>query len=168
MAKMPLTSPLLSHIIYLMNCEPTGIKKKPRPKVSALEMHAEDVLTRYRQGQTLKEIMNWLKDSPRNVSITEQGVRGWVKNRLRKISKRAAEFSTSGIPASLQQKASCAPLLGSEKAKVAMPTTKSPTRQQGLGNPEPWITSKVKPDISEFFIDEAAAERAKNPLARKP
>ena len=53
-----------------------------------LEPYARDVLLVAREGQSMKNIVDWLAEPPRSVSVTRQAVHGWVKLRVR-IAKPA-------------------------------------------------------------------------------
>ena len=157
--------------------------QKPGPKGRVLEPYAAEVLQRARDGQSMQDIVNWLAQPPREVSITRQAVHLWVKARIRKLVKLNAAFAGTGVGAPFQTTTASGAV---QSAAVASPTTASaraetssgsgsPKRdmrapaaliepEASIGQPIPQQSSRQRVDLSEFHVDESALLRAQNPL----
>lgn len=145
---------------------PAG-KPKPGPRGRVLEPYAREVLLMARQGQSMQNIVNWLAESPRNITITRQAVHLWVKARIKKLEKLNVAFQNTGVGGPFQE-------IGVVQA------ARRPERASGLDPPRP---ASIQPapvlrnpaaqpsakwvDFSEYMVDESDLNRAKNPLISK-
>lgn len=80
-----------------MNRKPVPPIRKPNPKVRQLDPYRTEILLLYREGQSLKDIVEWLAEPPRGIVISRQSVYGWIKTRLARMAKRAEEMKGANL-----------------------------------------------------------------------
>lgn len=51
----------------------------------------------------MRDIAEWLKQRPREVTITRQAVHSWLKARLRKLKKLHVDFAHTGVAAQFKE-----------------------------------------------------------------
>ncbi len=154
-----------------------------KPRIATLEPYAEMVLAFYTQGHTNLRIALWLKEPPRNIQISRQGVSKWIRTRLKKMSTRAAAFggpiafaqllSTQNVQISsvvetpvttpLVTQTSTPKLEPVEAPKPPLETTPAKRR------PEPW-NSKAKPlfDMSDLIRESIESPARVDPFVNRP
>lgn len=153
-------------------------KPKPGPKGKVLEPYAAEILLKARQGQSMQDIVNWLAQPPRAVTITRQAVHLWLKARIRKLAKLNATFANTGVGAPFQATGLAEPKLPpvaptSMAGPSATPSPESRSLLSKVSAVE--VTQsrgrhllRPKVDVSEFMVEEDALERAQNPLRSDP
>lgn len=138
-------------------------RSKPGPKGRVLEPYAREVLIMTREGKSMQDIVNWLAEPPRGVTITRQAVHLWVKARIEKLKKLNAVFANTGFGGPFQE---------SNVNQAARPSE----RKQGLDPPRPLsnqlvhepksaieTTIKKRTDVREFMTEVSVSERSQNP-----
>ena len=145
---------------------PTG-KPKPGPKGRVLEPYAREVLQMAREGQSMRTIVDWLAEPPRNVAITRQAVHLWVKARIKKLVKLNAAFENTGVGGPFQGGAAARASPPPERAS-GLDSPRPASIRQVPASPNPVAQSSVKRvDISEFKVSESDLNGAQNPLISK-
>lgn len=167
--------PLLLCTIYLMNSNTISPKRKPGPKGKVLEPYADTVLSMWREAKTLREIQEWLKESPRLVDISQQAIHQWVNLRIAKLKARAAEFgsdstwpTTAPAPVADPQAPSLAPTAVAQESarppsQAAIPRTRKPDNK-----PAPWDLKQSKSSvIGKLSLADEDILDAGNPFGKK-
>lgn len=112
----------------------------------------------------MQDIVNWLSQPPRNVTITRQAVHAWVTARIRKLVKLNAAYANTGFGSPFQENNAVLDLRPLEKANGL-----DPPRPESLrAAPSSRASTEQLPtelDDSEFRVDELDIKRAKNPLS---
>jgi len=118
-----------------------NLKPPIKPHVGAIEPYAEAVLDLYSKGYSSQRIALWLKDSPRNIPISRQGVFQWINIRNKKISKRA---NASGWGSALNQ---TPPLPARDPVGLAaLPESVQTAADAALVDPSPIARIPMKSD----------------------
>jgi hypothetical protein len=141
--------------------------RKPGPKGRVLEPYAKGVLLMHREGKSMQDIVNWLSQPPRNVTITRQAVHAWVTARIRKLVKLHAAYANTGFGGPFQENKAVLDSRPLEKANGLDPPRLESLRPAASSR---LSTEQLKTgsDDSEFRVDELDIKRAKNPLSFKP
>lgn len=112
----------------------------------------------------MQDIVNWLSQPPRNVTITRQAVHAWVTARIRKLVKLNSAYANTGFGGPFQENNADLDLRPLEKANGLDPPRGESMRPapSSRASTEPLLTEL---DDSEFRVDELDIKRAKNPLS---
>jgi len=135
--------------------------QKPGPRGKVLERYARDILLRAREGQSMREIADWLAQPPRGVAITRQAVHQWVRARIRKLAKLNRDFEGTGVSESLQREAVVREALPLQPVRELPPTHPPPMQ---VTPPPP---TRKTTDMSDFMVSDSDLSLAHNPLLPK-
>lgn len=146
-----------------INAANSAERPKPGPKGRVLEPYAKDVMLMHREGRSMQDIVNWLSEPSRSVTITRQAVHAWLKARIKKLVKLSADYANTGVAGPFHDSGSVRALRPLEKASGLDPPLPEPLRPPAaLRSATEQLATQF--DDSDFRVDEFEFKRSKNPL----
>lgn len=113
--------------------EQEGLEKQKGGRGRKLEPHGPDMLRLYREGKTIRAIVEWLAEPPRSVTVSAPSVHVWIKRRIALLTKRAEEMKAidRDLMAPAETMAAGDAFAGqaalTSSGSAAVPTVKSPS-----------------------------------------
>jgi hypothetical protein len=139
-------------------------RPKPGPKGRVLEPYAKEVILMHREGRSMQDIVHWLSESPRSVTITRQAVHAWLKARIKKLVKLSADYANTGVVGPFRDSGAVRIARPLEKASgLDPPLFREPLRPSAsLRSATEQLSTQF--DDGDFRVDEFEFKRSKNPL----
>jgi hypothetical protein len=139
---------------------------KPGPKGRVLEPYARDVLLMHREGRSMQDIVNWLSDPSRGVTITRQAVHAWLKARIKKLVRLSSAYENTGIVGPFRNGYALQAQRPSEKAGGPDPPRPGPLPSSSHSR-SATVQPGTQPDDKEFMVDAFEFRRDQNPMKHK-
>lgn len=139
-----------------------AVRSKPGPKGRVLEPYAREVLIMTREGKSMQDIVNWLAEPPRRVTITRQAVHLWVKARIEKLKKLNAVFADTGFSGPFQE-SSVIQAAGPSERKQGHDPPRSLSNRLVPESKSAIEATTWKTDVREFMTEVSVSDRTQNP-----